>query len=468
MQKRLLIILVVIILIGVVLYFTNRKEINEGYKKDTITVKQDNFTYKQQNITFNKQGLFFNRRIDYDTLEGHYTAKMTILGNKGMLYYFNENKELIAEKLKEGPLPMNTMFYIETDGDHYLSGQNYTYRDLGNGTKESIEEHVVPVHLSQHEDTWLVTYTFKLEKNWHGIMWGLQSPNQLIDLTNPENVQLWSYYDVDKKARFGEDGYYYKSPNSYKPTSNHAFWKNPAMYIVSSFTEKGGSLASDLLAQSWLIIAADNLNDHGYFPTLPQSDWLKNDYGIGAHFFDTRFNADIIETYLIAYQKFGHDIFRQVYLEAAHYYVEHAKNNHFTFDSEKNGEGWLVEDYYHEIDNLNPTHTSLNHQLQAINMFLLLYEEEENQEYLVIAEYMLKGIKNTLDCWIMEDHNLEYAYLPDGTMGFVDYPYLTYNDLFKSQELLTRINGEGDEDLDYLMRAKKIWMDDNGITGYEQ
>ena len=52
---------------------------------------------------------------------------------------------------------------------------------------------------------------------------------------------------------------------------------------------------------------------------------------------------------------------------------------------------------------------------------------------------MLQGVKNTRDGWIKNDNNLEYAYFPDGSYGLVEYPFLTYNDLFDFQNSYSRI-----------------------------
>ncbi|XOS93740.1 hypothetical protein ACLMAB_10050 [Brevibacillus laterosporus] len=59
----------------------------------------------------------------------------------------------------------------------------------------------------------------------------------------------------------------------------------------------------------------------------------------------------------------------------------------------------------------------------------------------------------------MPDSNLHYAYMPDGTMGLKDYPYLTYNDLVVVQRVLLIIQGWEDPDLAYLMQMKNNgWM----------
>ena len=114
------------------------------------------------------------------------------------------------------------------------------------------------------------------------------------------------------------------------------------------------------------------------------------------------------------------------------------------------------------------THVSLNHQVFAINWFLRMYELDLNKNYEEAALKMLKGVKVTTDDWIMDDNNLHYAYLSDGTFGLNDYPTLTYNDLFDLQNTLFRLYGYRDLDLDILMNAKKIWMIENGIVDYKQ
>jgi hypothetical protein len=51
-------------------------------------------------------------------------------------------------------------------------------------------------------------------------------------------------------------------------------------------------------------------------------------------------------------------------------------------------------------------------------------------------------------------------------MGLIDYPFLTYNDLYVVQLKLMKIKGERDPELELLMAAKKAWMDANHISGY--
>jgi len=120
--------------------------------------------------------------------------------------------------------------------------------------------------------------------------------------------------------------------------------------------------------------------------------------------------------------------------------------------------GILVEDYSHPDGNL-PTHISLNHQLAEI---LFLYETRDPTA-IETAEQMLRGIEDTVQYWIRADKNLHYACYPNGTFGGVDYPYLTYNDLLALNTYLG-----GNESLERLMEAKRMWMDKNNITEYNR
>lgn len=423
----------------------------------------DNVSFVQTNNNIPGEGNFFMRRIIAD-VDYTYWTSFRIPGDFGTLSYFDSNKQLVQVPMKNGILPQRGLMFLSTDSYNYIIGQPYTYRNLGYGTYESVSNQ--PVNLRKDSDGWIVSFSYKLAPGVHGVLWGIGSQNELIDLSAANQLKIWSNYDVTNDARILYDGYHYKSPTSYYPSTGKSYWKIPSDYMTNSLVRTGGSLASDIMGQSMLRIAHRNINEEGFLPTLPRSNWLFKDYGMGDAFFDTRFNGDTLETNIVAYKKYGDEIYRDVARRLAGYYLDHGRNNHFVVKSPSVGEGWLVEDYYHPLGRKN--HSSLNHQLQAIHAFLLLYEVDQNPEYLDFADRMLKGIKITRDKWIMRNGNLEYAYMPNGSMGLVDYPYLTYNDLVIVQKDLERIKGQRDPDLDVLINTKKIWMDSNNITGYRK
>ena len=444
----------------------NKVNFEDANVKDTtISVKATDYNYIQRNFQFSGEGHFFIRRINFNTNNGYYESSYLIPGNNGSVTFFKD-KKMHTTSLEDGFLPLDSILYLETDKHSMIISQAYSYKDLDYGTKDTSSD-TYPVSITKENDYFRVKYRFKNLDDYHGILWGLASDNQLIDLNNNDQKNIWSNYDLTNMARLCEDGYYYKSPSSYTPSTPTSYWRNPSMYIVQSWVNTGGSLAANILAKSYLFIGIDNINEEGFFPTLPQSDWLKEDYGIGAGFFDTRFNADMGETYLNAYKKFKYPQFKEAYEKLASYYTRHIMANHYSIYDNVGNEGWLVEDYGYDED-IKPVHVSLNHQIFAADWYLQIFEFTNDKEFEKIALKMLQGVKNTRDGWIKNDNNLEYAYFPDGSYGLVEYPFLTYNDLFDFQNSYSRIYGFRDKDIDILMNAKKIWMDTNGVTEYRK
>jgi hypothetical protein len=423
----------------------------------------DQFSYSQRDYNWNGEGRFFIRRIQSSAV-GDYWTSFVMPGTTGTLGYYDSIGNLIHIPLTDGILPAGRLLFLSTERYHYILGQPYIYQNIGNGTMQSIGTQ--PISVRKQPDGWVISYRLSIKLDSYGIIWGVGSQNKLIDFSNPTQIDLWKNYDLDRNARLAYEGYHYISPSSYRPYVSGSYWRIPSDYLSNSLVRTDGSLASDILGGALVKIAHGNINDEGFLPTLPESLWLKGDYGILAGFFDTRFNADTIETNIAAFRKFGDEEFRTSYLMLSDYYLSHGTNRHLKNFNPDGIEGWLVEDYYGEGG--SPTHISLNHQLQAIHVFYMLYEEEADIKYLEFADKMLQGIKNTADLWLMADGNLEYAYLQNGTMGFKDYDYLTYNDLLNVQDDLVRIKGMSDPDLETLLQNKKLWMDVNGIVGYRK
>ncbi|MGM0397224.1 MAG: hypothetical protein ACQEP4_09235 [Bacillota bacterium] len=453
-----LILMVSMIIVSVDSIEASASGFNEYYQKVNEQV-----SFVQTNNSLPGKGSFFLRRIvslsDYT-----YWTSFKIPGETGTLRYFDSNNDLIQVPLENGTLPQGRILFLSTEKYHYILGQPYSYRGLGGGTMDSVSS--LPVNVRKNLDGWIVEFRYNLEPGVQGILWGAGSPNTLVDFSDKSQLRMWSSHDLDRNARLLYDGYHYKSPTTYYPSTPHSYWRIPSDYLTNSLVRSGGSLASEIMGQSLLKVAHRNINQEGFLPTLPLSNWLHNDYGISNGFFDTRFNGDTIETNVAAYNRFGDEIFIDAARRLAGYYMEHGKDNHYLVNDLAIGEGWLVEDYYNTGGRRN--HTSLNHQLQSIHSFLLLYEVDGDHEYLNFAEQMLRGIKITRDKWIMPSGNLEYAYMPDGKMDHIDYEYLTYNDLLNVQDALVRIMGERDADLDLLIASKRIWMDMNSVVTYRK
>lgn len=430
----------------------------------TYEDKQVGFSTAQKNIQYPDKGYFFVRKIHFYETGGLYTTSYTLPGSTATVSWFDENGKLVQQTLKTGNLPMNSLLYLETKAYSMIIGQNFIYRDIGDSTIQNISTGRMAVQVKQQEDKWLITCQFPKTAGCDGILWGVGSQKQLLDLSTPLNKAVWPAYDVVNKARIGWDGYYFQSPTNYRPIAPQSYWRIPSNYLANCFMRTEGSEASRLMGNAMLVLAAENLNEQGFFPTLPICTWLKNEYNIGNNFFDDRFNVDAAMTYLIAYQKFGNPLYRDIYRRIADYFMAYAETHHFDVSNHR-GEAWLLQDYGGGIGSKSSL-CALNHQLAVLDFFLVAYEQEGDIGYKLLAEKLLMGIQNTKNQWIKPDGNLHYAYLPSGKMGMADYPYLTYNDLFNVQKTLMRVYGERDADLDELMLKKKEWMDRNLVTDY--
>jgi hypothetical protein len=451
---------------------------NANEQSMTLNMKEDTAVFKnvstlQKTVTYDDDSFFFVRSVDFKTTN-LYTTSFKVKGTKGTYSYFDKNKKMITRPLANGILLKTDMIIIDTNEYHMFLGQPYMYKVLGQGVIKETNS-LATMKISKQSDDWVVTYSFKPQKTIEkGLLYGVGSNKILIDVKDQSTINIWKNYDFTKKAKLGIDGYYYECPSSYTPYEKGAYWNSPSMYLINAMVKNGGSPLSDILATAYLSIAENNINQEGFIPSQPESNWLKETYGIGGGYFDTRYNADMIEIYLLAYQNFGIESYQIAYLQLANYYLKHGENNHVELylssenaDSQENLPGWLVEDYGNGDNQIN-THTALNHQLQAIHIFLKLYELEGDQVYLDYASKMIRGIEYTQNQWIMPNRNLEYAYMPDGQMGYIDYEYLTYNDFYKVQNDLIAVNGTRNFSFDILMGSKREWMKANDISNYSQ
>ena len=425
---------------------------------------------EQKNVRFADGEFAWFRRLHFKTTsESDHVTSISIPGTKGTVRWYDRTAARWQTKPLGGQLPDTTLF-IETDRHYMVISQPYAYKPL---ERTSIEERPrLPLEAKIRKDGQVeIIMRFKQTTGLIGDIWAIQSNDPLIEW-NDLNDYIWPGYTQTATQRWHYDGFYSKTPENYNPTSSTMFYRNAAAWLTNALVRTGGSRASYCLGWAMLDTLLENQNEAGFWPTAPQSDWLYADYGIGPGFYDTRFNNDITYTLLIAdhlvynSDPFARDNrFTEAACRQADFLVWLAENHHFAIDG-PNGTGWLVEDYYWPDGSFRKTHSSLNHMLQEMLTLQTAYRFTGKTRYLDTFDKMLLGLKNTRDKWIMPDGNLEYAYMPDGSMGLVDYPYLTYNDLFDVQRALESMGRDRDPDLQTLMDSKLKWMQANGVTGY--
>jgi hypothetical protein len=191
-----------------------------------------------------------------------------------------------------------------------------------------------------------------------------------------------------------------------------------------------------------------------------RSSWLYNDYGIGAGYYDTRFNNDLTVSLFKIAGLYDDPRFTAAAEAQCGWFLKYAEQ-YSTIITGDNLYGLLVEDYCQADSTRGHTHTSLNHQLQEMKALLAAYHATGKSDYQDLAYRMLNGITATESLWTDSQQGLVYALLNGKAVGH-DYPYLTYNDLYEFQLMLP----QRDAALDRLMLAKRLQMERDGITGY--
>lgn len=431
-----------------------------GLPPDTVYTVSD-FTWgavSQKEISFTTGDRFVSYRYSFSkSADTSYQAELALPGNNGTYtYYDSGTKSWITQRL-DGALP-NTLIFVETDSTFLVVGPAALYIPAGSGSlcDSGVRQSSVA---KQTDSGYTITLNLTGEAGMEAHIWALYSDSALISAWDEETYALWERLDLDGVHRLCFDGAYYQTPSNYEPNGNGMYFLSPAVHPAGVLAAYDDTLSTEL-CYAMLDAALKWQNDEGWWPTFPKSQWLLSDYGIGAGFYDTRFNCDLTMTLFAFGLKTENNRFIDAALLQANWLVSHTSNHSYALA----GGGLLAEDYYWPGGSYSPTHCSLNHQLQEIKVLLTAAKITGDSRYSGLADRLLAGISETKDFWIDSKAGLTYAYLPEGSTG-TDYPYLTYNDLYEVQSMLEAV-GKRNAALDELMAAKRLWMDTNGITDY--
>ena len=378
--------------------------------------------------------------------------------------YDRDSQEWFASPLGPGQIRCG-QYHVQYAGGSGLLVGPQTYRQQENQMLEYLPEQDGWFRSSSTDGGWQLELCTPVTPGAQAEYMYLLSLETLIDWEDPATQILWAAYDFTEENRWCYQGYYYDTPDTYIPSGDQYFHRLPAAYIPAQCGDQEGRACYDL-ALVMLHVMLELQNDQGFFPTMAGSQWLLEDYGIQAGFYDTRFNSDLVEALLHMDAKHNIPEFADGAIRYGQYYETMAETHHYTLDYQGQ-EAWLVWDYTHP-KGCQPNHCSLNHQIAEILVLFQLYDRTGYEAYEDLALLLLNGILAIGTDWILDDNDLAYAYLPDGSRGMQDYPYLTYNDLFDLCQVLDQRYGSHDPLLDTLMEAKRNWMDRNGVEGYKQ
>ena len=388
----------------------------------------------------------------------------TVAGSGTIRYYDMQTGQWVSQALAEGTFTSPVVVVEPDSGGSYFFALPRTFILRENDSKEYLPEMNGALHITQSGTG------FHLTVDGYGLTAGRVTDALIMTAPFALNWELdncakaWVTYVKSGDSQWCYDGYYRKSPNNYIPTGTNYYYCCAASYCIKGFLSRMPLCKeAAALTLATLDTVTQRQNQYGYWATEPGSEWLQGDYGIGAGFYDTRFNTDLLEIYIKATRKFGGNLFADVITRYLGFFNQIADTSHI---STENG-GWLVPDYWHP-DEITAPHTSLNHQASEC---LALYHAADllrRDDLRTLADRMLLAIEDTGSGWVMPNHNLYYSIKPDGTYVEGDYPYLTYNDLYYLRKYLTGFGREENKTLTYLMGEKLQWMQNHGVTGYEK
>ncbi len=419
--------------------------------KTIKTIFENNDTYYMNRLHFKQ-----------DNVKRH-NVSIPIKGNNITVRYIDPLKKEWVNTSNMANLKHTTLF-IDTDTHSYIVSVPAVYKNIfTNNTLTVVKEKEEMVKIEKKDGYFDLQMTFPHEKSLIGEYWYMESTERLVDWSSIKSFDELLPHDLSETRRWSYNGYYFQTPSNYKPGGQNILYRHPSNYTGASFVKYAMNPLSKNLGYIMTETCMKNQTELGFWETGPQSDWLLNDFKIGAGFYDTRFNTDFATSLLYAYQNYNNKEFLKSAVKYTEFFLNFAKTNSYPTQSG----GILVADYGYNKGNYEKTHVSLNHQLAEMNFLYEIYNITKEKRYLDLADKMLLGIEDTRNQWVLPDSNLKYAlYYTKDTNKMEDYPYLTYNDLFMTKSLLNKIFNKSNDTIEFLMASKKIWMDNNKITGY--
>jgi hypothetical protein len=341
--------------------------------------------------------------------------------------------------------------YIDGDGVYCFLSYGNVFELQDKGVKKELYAFSRPVEVGEEE----IRLSFPRMKNTVVEQWGIISREPLVQWGDQAVVQELCIADFYRIRKWGQEGQYEITPNTYYPSSRESYWRNPAHHIGDRFLGARGSRFLEDYALVALYTAAKTQNAKGYWISTPRSDWLYRDYKIDSTFYDTRFNTDTALFLLKGYKKYGDPVFLGAARSYAGFFLDYAPAHRF---ATKSG-GWLVWDYGNEKNTEASTHVSLNHLLAEMNFLYEMYIVTRDIRYYDTAQKLKTAVKDTCKGWRNQiSGDLWYAYLKDGSFGLADYPLVTLNDLKYSQKLFLEVDGAEDGVLGYLISVKESYL----------
>lgn len=263
------------------------------------------------------------------------------------------------------------------------------------------------------------------------------------------------------------DGVYLTMPDTYRPHAGEGIhiYRAATAWLLGPCTYDTNGPMFSAIGKSIVYLYMDAVNEDGFIPTVPSSTWLSEEYGIGAGFYDTRFNFDTMKRLMRAETVWNDPEIGKTVRRMLSFYEKFADANAFEIEFRYSTQPF-VPDYGHASpDALKPTSAacSLNHYLAEALVLLRAGTAYENESYLERGFAIMDAINVSAGRWIKRNGDLWYAMRPDGEMEKDDYVDVTYLDLVDACALLYKMNHwDGYESIQALLATKEEWLLDHG------
>lgn len=393
-------------------------------------------------------------------------------------FSYNDNKieNLKIEKTNDLNLNGNTIYLkaVKEEKTKFtlFKGHLFQYKDTGYGLQERIDNPLnISIKTKPDDGEIEISNSITLNKRALFEDWYLLSDGSLLNIDSYITQKYLITTDFSLKKRYFENGFYYLTDSAgYRNETKNSYYWDYSMYAPRSLLEfyytSLENFIYDIAINSFYALSK-NRNKDGFWSSGTESIWLKNDYGIGTYYFDTRFSLDASTFLIWVYKKFNN--------KEALKLASDIGNLILKFIDEGRGiktpnNGFLLSDYI-VIENKNlKTHSSLNHILNEIYFLLMLNSLTNNPLYKEASIKLLNGIDYYGEKWINKKNgDLYYCIKPllsslekenSSTVKFEreDYTTLTYYDLIKVNKLIEENSIKDNKIIKKLCESKEKFL----------
>ncbi len=363
-----------------------------------------------------------------------------------------------VETLRSAEYSPLSSLYIDSEDVHIKLGRADNIRDCGKSVficRSMSRGYSITVQNGKI----YAAKAFAGDEGFETVLYGALCSSDLVNWDVEYKGMKAVNFDASGEYHILSDGVYMEKPEDYMPhpySEQRYIYKSPAAWLLRSASEEDSGAFFDIISASMLYSTADFIKQYGFMPTLPESQRLREAYGIGAVFYDTRFNADTASALIYAKNKFEDNDLDSALRMLMNVY----KSLWEKFAFERGG--WsFMPDYVSGDRTVASGACSLNHFLQSAEMLYRGGAALKNSQYKELALEIFGIIDASAESWIRENGDLFYEICADGTFRGDDYVSVTYNNLVSAINLFDEYSLKY-EGIEKLLAIKENWLRNNG------